>query len=912
MQLHVFPESVFDASLHTAILIGLIVTWATTELLGWAFAGFVVAGYASVLALVAPTVLGVVLIEAILTWGFAWGLTEGLPAAGAYARVFGRERFLLYVLVSLPVRLLVTGVAMPRFEMEILGAGATDQALGLGWFSVGTVLVPLMANTFHKTGLVRGLGHLALQAGLTWVVLAGVLQPFTNFGVGTFARTLDAVATEPGASGRSVLLLVTTLFIAARANLRFGWDFGGILVPALLAMQLVTPVAILVTLLEVATVYALYSAVMSLPGLRSLDLEGPRRLVSIFTVTWAWKMGMAWTVSALDLGWPVESMYGAGYLLTSLIVTRCLKVRSVVKTLVPLLATSVMGGVASVPIAFALGRMPSMTQPEAPALGLPDAIEDALPFLALEVAHRPSIEDPGTRGSMRLPNGATVHRHDQSACAVEGPHGYGASAGELFVLRCGGDGPWLWVAAPAGEPDAAWLAGHLATRFPVAGVILSAVDPTRHPTRSSRAAAVRAASERSALFVAGDQPLWRIEADGRPGIVFEPTDALVAGTLLTDLGLPGVTLMPVASDAAAATLDARRKGDGVLHLDRSFVQRLRTAPLPEVQDERALDLLLPATTRALGLPKDTPAPPWLYELADRAGLEVVSELRDGRATWSIVRRAPHGAEVERWVFRPSGAPWTVMTADTVTFPGMRTVADWIGATLDARVTWIGTPREPLPPTDVETVRQERPRLARMARALLAPQPGEPPASRDLLVLEASRLDGGPVIVSSGDEGTPEITDAAWATVSRALAPWPGATRVPAGAPEAAWHPTMTTAISYQRALRPEGAAVLWFPRSTLREVQGAPERETWIAWWTERKVEVLASPVAYDTTLLDRAGPPCDWAEPWIAPPTEAGWLRVRETGAVRVYTDALRVLPRVEGCPAPASSAAPTPGGAP
>jgi hypothetical protein len=906
MQLHLFPESVFDASLHTAILVGLLVTWATTELLGWAFAGFVVAGYAAVLALVAPTVLGVVLIEAVLTWGFAWGLTEGLPALGAYARVFGRERFLLYVLVSLPVRLLVTGVAMPRFEAELIGAGAAPHALGLGWFSVGTVLVPLMANTFHKTGLVRGLGHLALQTGITWSFLAFVLSPLTNFGVGTFARTLDAVATEPGASGRSVLLLVTTLFVAARANLRFGWDFGGILVPALLAMQLVTPVAIVVTLLEVATVYALYGAVMALPGFRSLDLEGPRRLVSIFTVTWAWKMGMAWTVSALDLGWPVESMYGAGYLLTSLIVTRCLKARSVVKTLVPLLSTAVAGGLASVPMAFALGRMPSMTQPEAPALGLPDALEDALPFLALEVAHRPSIEDPGARGSMRLPNGATVHRHDGSACSVEGPHGYGASAGELFVLRCGGDGPWLWVAAPAGEPDAAWLAGHLATRFPVAGVILSAVDPSRHPTRSSRAASVRAASERSALFVAGDQPLWRVEADGRPGIVFEPTDALVAGTLLTQLGLPGVTLMPIASEAAAAALDARRKGDGVLHLDRSFVQRLRAAPLPEVQDERLLDLVLPAAVRGLDVARDTAAPAWLYELADRAGLGVESAVRDGRATWSIVRHSPHGDEVERWVFRPGGAPWTVMTADTVTFPGMRTVADWVGATLDARVTWIGTPREPLPPLDVETVRQERPRLARMARALLAPRPGEPPASRDLVVLEASRLDQGPVLASSGDEGTPEVTDAQWSALAAALAPWPGAARIAAGAPEAAWHPTMTAAVSYQRALRPQGAAVLWFPRAPLRTVKGAPERDAWLAWWAERRVDVRPTADGYAPDLDAQAGPPCAWAEPWLTPPTEAGLQRVLADGEVRVYSDALRVFARVDGCASAATGGAP------
>ncbi len=906
MRLPLFPEQVFDASLHTAILLGLLVTWATFELFGWAFAGFVVAGYSAVLAMVAPTVLMAVLIEAILTWSLAFALTEGLPALGLYTRIFGRERFLLYVLTSLPVRVLVTGLALPRWEAAYVGSGGDTAALGLGWFAVGTVLVPLMANALHKTGLVRGLSQLAVQGGITWALLAGVVAPLTNFSVGNFARTLDAVAFEPDASGRTLLVLVTTMFVAARANLRFGWDFGGILVPALVAVRFAAPVEIVVTLLEVVTVYTLYRAVMGLPAVSKLELEGPRRLVSIFAVAWAWKMGLAWGVAALDLGWPVESMYGTGYLLTSLIVTRALKAGSLLKTLVPLSVTAIVGTAVAIPFAVVLASLPTASPPrDGAGIRPPLALEDAVPFLALEASHRPASATARLGPMQRLADDVVVRLRDGRTCSTRTEGGVLGSPSSLFVVDCGGGGPWLWVVAPVGEPDVGWMVGNLAVRYGFSGVMVSAVDASRHPTQANHQGAVEAAAAVTAEAVAGDAPLWRARTDGETGVRFAPNDAQAAGRALTALGLPGVALLP--TDAAVPeALALARPADGTLWLDRSVVVRLADAPGAEIHDERLLDVVLPAVVRGLDLPRDSVAPPWFYELADRAGVLAEDARVGDRQVWSLVRVDAEGAEIERWSFRPGGDPWTVMTADTVSFPGMRSVATWIGGALDARVTWVGTPREPLPPTDVETLRADRPRLARMSRALLAPRPGERAASRSLVVLEASREEGGPVWVSSGDEGTPWLADALWAALAPGLAPWSSATRVAAGASEAAWHPTLTTSVSYQRALYPDGAAVVWFPRATLREATGAVEREAWLAWWKERGVDVVISGLDYDESLNALEAPVepgvaasegCTALASWFQPPTDAGLARLQTFGRLHAYADALRVVPRLDGC---------------
>ena len=107
-----------DSSLHTAILVGIVTLWLFTETFGWVFAGFIVPGYLASMAIVAPVSLFCIIIEAILTYGFTYILGTSAAQLGLWHSVFGRNRFLLFILVSIPIRILVEGeLALPMETM---------------------------------------------------------------------------------------------------------------------------------------------------------------------------------------------------------------------------------------------------------------------------------------------------------------------------------------------------------------------------------------------------------------------------------------------------------------------------------------------------------------------------------------------------------------------------------------------------------------------------------------------------------------------------------------------------------------------------------------------------------------------------------------------------------------------------
>src|SRR5260221_8344170 len=147
--MHVFPESGFDQSAATPVLLGVLVSWMLTETFGWVFAGLVVPGYLAALLFLDPRAASVDVAETALTYGVARLLGEHLSRTGLTSRVFGRERFLLVLVVSVLVRLAVEGVVITRFLPH-------DAAWA---HSIGLVVVPLAANACWKTGPLRVAVH---------------------------------------------------------------------------------------------------------------------------------------------------------------------------------------------------------------------------------------------------------------------------------------------------------------------------------------------------------------------------------------------------------------------------------------------------------------------------------------------------------------------------------------------------------------------------------------------------------------------------------------------------------------------------------------------------------------------------------------------------------------------------------
>src|SRR5882672_6413354 len=156
--MHLFPESGFDQSATTPVFLGVIVSWLFTETFGWVFAGLVVPGYLATLFLLDPRSAAIDVAEGVVTYAIARLLGEHLSHTGLTSRVFGRERFLLIVVVSILVRLGVEGLALPYFLPHASWA-----------YSIGLVVVPLAANACWKTGLPRGV----VQTGVPAIIVYG-------------------------------------------------------------------------------------------------------------------------------------------------------------------------------------------------------------------------------------------------------------------------------------------------------------------------------------------------------------------------------------------------------------------------------------------------------------------------------------------------------------------------------------------------------------------------------------------------------------------------------------------------------------------------------------------------------------------------------------------------------------------
>lgn len=356
-----FPPSGLDQSALTPVLLGVLVSWLFTEWLGWVFAGLVVPGYLACVFMLHPTSGVIDVAEALLTYAAARALGEHLPKTGISSRVFGRERFLLIVLVSIVVRVAVEAVLLPRV------------APGASWaFSIGLVVVPLAANACWKTGLARGAFQLAVPTLIVWALLRYVLIPYTNFSIHAFALATENVAATFVATPRAYIVLVTGAILASVANVRWGWDFNGILVPALLALIVLEPQRLAITMGEAVVVYAL-----GVLALRRIRAEGPRKTVLFFGIDYTLRFAAAHLLGRTLPGLEVAGAMGFGYLVPTLLAVKMAQRGSI--SLVALPALEVAGG------ALLLGSLvgtafewldprsaPARDAIEAPAPKLPD------------------------------------------------------------------------------------------------------------------------------------------------------------------------------------------------------------------------------------------------------------------------------------------------------------------------------------------------------------------------------------------------------------------------------------------------------------------------------------------------------------------------------------------------------------
>jgi gamma-polyglutamate biosynthesis protein CapC len=341
--LELLPARGLDQSMLLPVLVGVLVVLLFTEIFGWVFAGAIVPGYLASVLIIQPVTGAVVIFESLVSLAVAAALAKLLSRTDAWSRFFGRERFFLILAVSLLVRIHDHAWFAPWAVARIDAVFGVGLELQQEFYSIGLVLVPLTANMLWKPALHRGVLQLGVQVALTYAIVAYLLLPYTNLSLSSIELTYEHAAVDFIGHAKAYMILLTTALVAAQLNLTYGWDFNGILVPALLALLWLTPLKLLATVSEAVVVFYLVKGFVRLPVIRHLDFAGPRKLALVFTLAFVWKLALGFALAALVPEFKISDAYGFGYLLSSLLATKMLARASVRGVLLPSLTASAAG-----------------------------------------------------------------------------------------------------------------------------------------------------------------------------------------------------------------------------------------------------------------------------------------------------------------------------------------------------------------------------------------------------------------------------------------------------------------------------------------------------------------------------------------------------------------------------------------
>jgi hypothetical protein len=567
--LPVFPSAYIDDSLLTAVLIGVLLLWWLSERFGWPATGLVVPGYLGSLFAVRPDAALVVVAEAVATYFVADLIGRRIPRYFPLDVSFGRDRFFLIILVSVLVRLSAEAGPFPAWLASV-GLDRPD-----GWHSIGLVLVPLTANALWKPGFVAGAPLVGVPVIAVWLLLRLVLLPLTNLSLVSLELTYADLEWSFLATPRVYLLLLVGAFVASHTTVRFGWDFGGILVCGLLAIAWLDATKVLATFAEVIVVTAIVRRLVARPPLKTANLSGLRPIVLVFTVSYLLKLTLAFVGQGLWPSFRTADLFGFGYLLPALIATRVYRYKSALKVLIPTTAVSLAGLVGGSALGIGLAALRGV--PEATGAD-PDAHRGPAWIAALDaVTPNAAVPDPALAEEIGVATrafrsgapylGTTVRVDVWADGAVLAPR---AGAGGVVLWRRDGDPSVAIDVVDAADPGVAEAGLAVAERLGAGYVALGARGAVR--TLLAGADVVVPVTTGPAAGVGGTVAVRLALADVAPGVGEEP------GVVLDDasrirLALETITVdLPPApytpgSSAAYVRYDRGVVGPSLLALD---------------------------------------------------------------------------------------------------------------------------------------------------------------------------------------------------------------------------------------------------------------------------------------------------------------------------------------------------------
>lgn len=404
---HIFPEGSLASSVITTVWVGVAVVAFFNLRFGWSLAGLVVPGYLVPLLLIKPWSVAVIIGEGMVTYLVVHAFSLLGARYLGLADFFGRDRFFALVLTSVIVR-----VAFDAYWLSGLGA-FLDANFGLEFdyannlHSFGLIIVALIANNFWKPGILRGTFWLLVTLAATFALVRFGLMELTNFSVSNLNYLYEDVASSILASPKAYIILLTTAFIASRMNLHYAWEFNGILIPSLLALQWYQPTKLLLTFAEVAVILAAVHLLLKLPFFGNINLSGARKLFFFFSVGFVYKLLLGYGFQFFAPWFKVTDFFAFGYLISTLLALKIHDKDIGIRVTRATLQTSLTAVVVASFVGFALSFIPAQLIEEGadtPQMVAPPETQATLDDVLL----RQRVVDYGVVGRENLPQPSGV------------------------------------------------------------------------------------------------------------------------------------------------------------------------------------------------------------------------------------------------------------------------------------------------------------------------------------------------------------------------------------------------------------------------------------------------------------------------------------------------------------------------
>lgn len=356
--LHIFPQGVLSGSVITTVWVGVAVVVFFNLRLGWVLSGLVIPGYLVPLLFIKPLAALVVLVEGIITYLLMRLFSVHLSHRNLWSSFFGRERFFSLLLFSIIVRVFMDGWLLPEFGSYLNNYFGIAFDYRNNLHSFGLIIVALIANQFWKPGILRGLPQLIITVGITYLIVRYVLTEITNFNISNLNYMYADIAISMLASPKTYIILIITAYIASRMNLNYGWEFNGILIPALLTLQWYQPTKIIASFVEAFVILGLATLVLRLPIFAQTSMESGRKLLLFFNIGFVYKIILGYLLLFFLPHVKATDFFAFGYVLSTLIAVKMYDKKIIARLTFSTIQVSIISIVIASVIGYSLTLLP--------------------------------------------------------------------------------------------------------------------------------------------------------------------------------------------------------------------------------------------------------------------------------------------------------------------------------------------------------------------------------------------------------------------------------------------------------------------------------------------------------------------------------------------------------------------------